>query len=409
MGKWTEKSKSKAIGMMENGFSNSYIANSVGMSIPSVRLLRYSEHSVNLERISCNICGEEFKQITNRHLKKHGITLKDYKSLYPNSVTITESRQKKYKNFSHPNKGKTYEEIYGYSEAKKKRKLISDKQVGRPAPKLAGTGITGTRRDTNTFARSTYEANIDRVFIFENKKYISELEEENKRFNLKDGENDISYQPDRIDCDGLFHKGAYLEIKGYMFPEDWKKIQLFRSQYPELKLLVISSDLKYADISYNDLKDKYSGKIDLWEEGDKNYKKRPDLYKIGYVEPERVRFLKKNYPNCVNKSIIDSHKLFIAKKCVSSNKSNGKRVNVDSVNLIAITNKRKGANRKSSGVYNYELWEIHTESGDIFFVSNQLKTVDFYCYDESRKEDLLKWFVDNCDMSLSYGEKAVHV
>ena len=409
MNKWTSETKSQAIEMMKKGMANDEISKEIGMSESSVSLLKYKEYLVNDERVDCAICGEKFKQIRNNHLKKHGITLEEYKKKYPNSPVVTESRKNKYKSFKHPNKGKTYEEIYGIEEANKKRNLISKKGIGRPAPKLAGTGITGTRKDTKTFARSTYEANVDRIFIYEGKKYISELDEKNQRFDLNDGGSLISYQPDRIDHDGLFHKGAYLEIKGYMFPEDWKKIKLFRSQYPALKLLVISSDKEYADINYIDLKKKYSEKIELWESGDKNYKKRPDLYKIGYVEPERVKFLKENYPLGIHRAITGDHEFFIAKKCVSFNKAKGKKVYVDSVNLLAITNKRKGSNRKSSGVYNYELWEVLTESKEIFYITNQKKTVDFYCYDSSKKDSLMNWFVDNCDMSLEYGEKLVHI
>ena len=72
----------------------------------------------------------------------------------------------------------------------------------------------------------------------------------NERFYLVDSNGDkISYQPDRIDVDGLFEKGAYLEIKGYMYPEDWKKIQLFREQTGN-RLIVVCPDEEYCDINY---------------------------------------------------------------------------------------------------------------------------------------------------------------
>jgi len=408
MKKWTEAKKIVALEAMKNGESNCAIASKVDMSESSVILLRYSKFKVNEERVQCTICGEKFKHIKENHLKKHSITLEEYKIKYPDISRITDSRKKDYKSFKSKNKGKTFEEIYGEDEGKRKKELISNKQIGRKCPQNAGTGITGTRRDTCTFARSTYEANIDRIFQYENKKYISELDDRNERFSLLDDDKEISYQPDRIDVDGLFCKGSYLEIKGYMFPEDWKKICLFRDQYLDKKLIVIGFDKNYSDLDYNELKHLYQDKIPLWETSKTNYKTRPDLYKVGYIEPERVNFLKTNFPNHIHKSICDPHKLFIAEKCLSYNKVKlGKSVNIEHINLLAITNRRYGANRKSSGVYNYEIWEVITEESEVFFVTNQSKTIDFYTYQQDKKDQLMKFFKNNCEMSLQYGKRSV--
>jgi len=406
MGKWTDETKEEALSLMRNGKNIAEIAKIVNMSEGSVSLLKYTKFKQNKERIECAICGNMFKQIGKQHLSKHNITLEEYREKYPNHRTCTKSRENDYKNFKSPNKGKTFEEIYGNEEGKRKKEKISEKQIGRTCPKLAGTGITGTRRDTNVFARSTYEANVDRIFMHEGKNFISELDERNERFTLVDNGKEISYQPDRIDLDGLFCKGSYLEIKGYMYPEDWKKIKLFREQYPQYNLLVICPDSDYADINYNELFTKYKDKIDLWEYGKNNYKTRPDLYKIGYIAPKRLTFLKENYPNHINKNIVEEHLLFIAQKCLSySRVSLGLDIYIDSVKLISISNKRYGASRKSSGVYNYELWEVSTEEGDTFYVTNQDKTVTFYCYKSIKRNELLSFFKDNCDMSLKYGKK----
>ena len=40
--------------------------------------------------IKCEICGEEFKCITHKHLKHHEITVERYKELFPNSSIISE-------------------------------------------------------------------------------------------------------------------------------------------------------------------------------------------------------------------------------------------------------------------------------------------------------------------------------
>jgi len=408
MSRWTESKKNRAIEMIKSGIKNNEISKVVYMSESSVSLLKYKNVLEYDERIKCEICGKQFKQITQKHLRnKHNIDLDEYKIKFPSSELSTKNRAGKYKSFKHPNKGKTYSEIYGNKEAEIKRNKISKKQIGRPAPYLAGTGITGTRRDTNTYARSTYEANLDRIFIFENKKYISELSVENERFALI-GEDGVflTYQPDRIDVNGLFEKGAYLEIKGYMYPQDWKKIQLFREQYKDKRLLVISSDEKYCDINYSSLKAKYKNLIPLWEGEKQNYKTRPDLYKIGYQTPEHIKYLNDNYPNHINLGIKDNHYLFIANKCLLFNKTRlGKKPYVEGLKLVAITDRRPTSSRKSSGVYNYELWEIETTDNEKFYVTNQDKTVTFYCYQQNEFFELIKFFNDNCNHSLAHGRK----
>jgi len=329
---------------------------------------------------------------------------------------MTKRRKDRYKSFESPNKGKTYEEIYGRKEAQNKKNKISEKQIGRAAPKFAGTGITGTRRDTNTYARSTYEANVDRIFILEGKRYIDELSSDNKRFDLYDDGNYLTYQPDRVDVDGLFEKGAYLEIKGYMYPKDWKKIQLFRDRYRDKKLIVVCPDEKYCNVNYTELKKKYKDLIPLWEGEKLNYKTRPDLYKIGYKTPEYVRCLNENYPNHITTSIVDGHELFIAKKCLNFNRVRlGTYPYVDSVKLISISDRKPTSNRKSSGEYNYELWEIVTIDFDIadqtkkvvrkFYITNQSKTVDFYCYCQDKFNEISAFFINNCNISLCCGKK----
>ena len=406
MGKWTKESKELAISLLKQGEGIKSVAAAVEMSEGSVSSLYYSKIKINEERIKCEICGEEFKQIRDKHLSNHQTNLVAYKVNYPNSPTCTESRKKDYKNFKSKNKGRTFTEIYGEEEGKKKRNKISKNQIGRACPKMAGTGITGTRRDTGTYARSTYEANVDRIFKLRNMRYIDELDERNERFKLQDANATYSYQPDRIDVDGLFSKGAYLEVKGYMFPKDWKKICLFRKLYPKKTLLVICPDDNYSDIDYKSLREQYKGEIPLWEEGLQNYKRRPDLYKIGYIEPKRVKFLKDHYPSQINKNIEDSHKILIAKKCIGYNKTSlGKKVYVDSIKLIAIANKRSLLSKISTGMFNYEMWEVTTECGKNFYVTNQSKTNVFYCYGECDKDRKMEMFEKNCNNSLSFGAK----
>jgi hypothetical protein len=407
MKRWIEDERLKAIEMIKNGVANRVIAAKFGMASSSVRLLKYNEVLVNHERVTCLICGRRLKQISQKHLLiKHGINLEEYRAKFPDAEIHTPSRLSRYHSFHHPNKGKTYEEIYGKEEAAKKKKVIGEKGLGRPAADRAGTGITGTRSDTGRFARSTYEANIDRIAALEGKRLAGEFDKENKRFDLLYGNNvHVTYCPDRCDLDGLFKQGAYLEVKGYMYPEDWEKIQLCRKQYPEDTILVISTDEAYLDIDYNDLKMKYKSRIGLWEDSYQNLKNRPDLYLPGYVSPEKKKTEEELFPGGISRDISDEHRLFIAKRCISYNKVRlGKRVLVATVELVRISSRRPDASRSSSGKYHYELWKILTSDGKVFFVANHDKTNVFYCYEAEKEKYLLDFYQSEVE-TLPYGLK----
>jgi 6-pyruvoyltetrahydropterin/6-carboxytetrahydropterin synthase len=68
----------------EGDMTVSEIADEAGVTYEAVRaaLDRFDL----LERsVECAVCGEEFKQITNTHLSKHGMTVEEYKESYPSS------------------------------------------------------------------------------------------------------------------------------------------------------------------------------------------------------------------------------------------------------------------------------------------------------------------------------------
>lgn len=48
-----------------------------------------------MEKIKCEICGKLFGIISPTHLKTHGITMHEYKKLYPNSPIVSNDVSKK--------------------------------------------------------------------------------------------------------------------------------------------------------------------------------------------------------------------------------------------------------------------------------------------------------------------------
>jgi hypothetical protein len=108
----------------------------------------------------------------------------------------------------------------------------------------------GKREDLNNqFFRSTWEANFARILEYEHKSY----EFEKYRFTIKMNNQDYTYLPD-FKVDDIFY-----EIKGFWYDDAKLKVEAFKQQYPNIKLIIIDFD------KYNELKLKYKSLIKNWE------------------------------------------------------------------------------------------------------------------------------------------------
>lgn len=142
--------------------------------------------------------------------------------------------------------------------------------------------INGFRPDIGHNANSTYEANIYRIFQLEGKRYKRE-QENIFEVTFPDGSKH-NYIIDICDVDGLFDEpGTYIEIKGYMDDLSLTKINAFRQQYPQHKLIVIGNKYQknyIPDIDYRMLENKYQIKIPLWETTKDHIKSNPQKWNI---------------------------------------------------------------------------------------------------------------------------------
>jgi len=112
--------------------------------------------------------------------------------------------------------------------------------------KIPGRGKVGHRQDLiNQFFRSTWEANIARIFNLFNAKF----EHEKHRFLI----NGKWYHPD------FKIMNTFFEIKGYMKPGDQAKVDGFREAHPEFKFIVI------GPAEYANLEKRYKDLIPAWE------------------------------------------------------------------------------------------------------------------------------------------------
>jgi len=105
----------------------------------------------------------------------------------------------------------------------------------------------GYRSDLQTYFRSSWEANYARYLNHFNIKWAYE----STTFKLGQG---VTYTPD-------FKLGdnTYVEIKGWLTEKGKKKLNLFKLQYPGVKLILIRRQ------EYKELYNEYSETIKLWE------------------------------------------------------------------------------------------------------------------------------------------------
>ena len=117
----------------------------------------------------------------------------------------------------------------------------------------SGIGKCGWRDDIGMFVRSTWEADVVRVF-----QYLGiEFEYEKKTFRFKDTEGNLidTMLPDFY----LPRFNLWVEVSGWMSKQKTEKIKLFREQYPKENLF--SLDVKV----YTGLRDMFAGSIPNWE------------------------------------------------------------------------------------------------------------------------------------------------
>jgi len=84
-----------------------------------------------MDKVKCEICGKEFRQITTRHLLTHNLSIEEYKVLYPNSKMISDSLRQELsdKNFMKNNGHKFRGEnnhFFGKKHSEESRKKIKD-------------------------------------------------------------------------------------------------------------------------------------------------------------------------------------------------------------------------------------------------------------------------------------------
>ncbi|MCL5996150.1 MAG: DNA polymerase III subunit alpha [Chloroflexi bacterium] len=140
-------------------------------------------------------------------------------------------------------KGVSYEQKYGPVRAAHLKARLSElnsgtnnHMFGRPPKQTKTYTRAGYRADLGHYVRSSWEADLARVF-----RYLGwDYQYEPRTFELSDRTGKkLTYTPDFY----VPSQKKWYEVKGWMDDASAKKIELFRQQYPERELIVIDKTL----------------------------------------------------------------------------------------------------------------------------------------------------------------------
>jgi hypothetical protein len=225
----------------------------------------------NNKNIFCGISYMRIVEILERYIHKDEIRkiqkqrissiLKTIPKTKEHNKKVSDSIKKAWKD----GKFNTKEYIKAIERGYKKRPSIKGKNnpmYGKPSPRGAGFGKGGIRKDIGHYVRSTWEANVCRIFQYMKRDYKFE----SKRFKIVIDNNDYTYCPDFY----FPTKDFYYEVKGHAkSSNNWvcscdtcnknkKKIAKVRKEY-NIKIIIIGHE------EYKRFKRKFKLLIPNWE------------------------------------------------------------------------------------------------------------------------------------------------
>jgi hypothetical protein len=222
--------------------------------------------------ISCIICGKSLKYVSNNHLIRHNMTVREYKVKYPDAKITdydtyyfrTEMHRQRTKELwkdplylgkqvnnpaMHGDKVGENNPFYNHQHSAETIKHLSDVHSNNflTGKECVHGYSTGFRADLGHAVRSKWEANVCRVLKYCGIKY--EYESNNCRFDLID----CIYVCDLY----LPDDEQYVEVKGYL--RSTYKMRKFVNIYPDVKLRIIDGD------AYAILKNRFKKLVNVWE------------------------------------------------------------------------------------------------------------------------------------------------
>lgn len=261
--------------------------------------------------ITCKLCNKRMKQVTCGHLAKHGVSLEQYKQMFPGVETLSLSTKSarsaaiknQIKNGTH---FVPFRDLEGFAQKvhdrfkqgpidytcircgkvkqtngywakrrkfcsnechashirenpslyKDRNKKISSSNKGKARKGRYSTCKGGFRPDLGHYVRSGWEADVCRLFMFHNRPY----EYESYTIELEDGSDTLFWTVDLLDPTNFMSNGL-IEIKGWWDEKSKRKLQLLQLQQPKVR-----DQLSIIGVSeMKDLIREYSSVIPNWE------------------------------------------------------------------------------------------------------------------------------------------------
>lgn len=212
-----------------------------------------TKYTLSEKRIICEVCGKVFydypskkrrfcsNECRGKWLEKHPVNY----WLGKKRPEVKEFFTTKGKHHTKEWKEQRSKALRGRAISEKQKRDISQTLMGHPANTGSGRGKSGFREDIGIYVRSRWEANVVRVFLFEEMDYLYEPQ----KFFFED----CSYTPDFY----LPELDWWVEVKGYMSEEAKQKIERFKEL--GFNLLVVDKSI------YKQLEERYEGAIEKWE------------------------------------------------------------------------------------------------------------------------------------------------
>ena len=151
-------------------------------------------------------------------------------------------------------RGRSMEERFGPEKAARVKKMLSERNrgkgnpmYGRPPTETKTYTKAGYRDDLGHYVRSTWEADLARVFIYQGLAY--QYEPQTFELTTETGQP-ITYTPDFY----VPELDTWFEVKGWMDKTSAHKLALFQAQYSDHKLIVVDKtafaefQLQYQDL-----------------------------------------------------------------------------------------------------------------------------------------------------------------
>lgn len=197
--------------------------------------------------VQCMICNKEFIQITPSHLKKHNLTIKEYREQYPDASLVSPDKKDVWKEGNIPwNKGKPFMQgknhpLYGKHPSETTRRKMSESRLQGIKEKRIVPWNKGLTKETSPEIRRIAEEIRGTRWSKKDREKQSMITTQ-KSIHRKHTDEEKEYIRQRIEEAQILHKRAALEQAEELKKGGHRVILLDIPGYPRPDLIAIKGD-----------------------------------------------------------------------------------------------------------------------------------------------------------------------